>query len=67
MELPKKTQPDAGEYRDSGFCSNCLLTIEAIQPGGLKPRHKSNHVPVGECAQAVAAAKQKAEQNQKKG
>lgn len=52
METPK-------EWKDSGFCSYCLLTLESKQPGGTEPRHKSNKVPYGQCAQAIEAKKTK--------
>lgn len=61
--MPKqpKTKPvfsrseDKAVYEDSGFCSLCLLTLEALTPGGTEVRHKSNKVPYGECAQAIRA------------
>ncbi len=49
-----KTQ-EQPTYQDSGFCSFCLLTLESLQPGGTKVRHKSNQIPYGQCAQALAA------------
>lgn len=35
----KKKQALPGGYQPVGFCGECVKPIEAIQPGGLQPRH----------------------------
>lgn len=43
------------QYEKTGFCSFCLMTLEAKQPGGYDPRHRGTGVPYGQCAQALNA------------
>lgn len=42
FELPLKP----GEYVRIGRCGVCLRHIEAIQPGGLQPRHCEDQSPL---------------------
>ena len=57
MELPKTDKKL--EYKDSGICSFCFLTLQALQPGGTEIRHKQTLAPYGQCPQAIAAQKAK--------
>jgi hypothetical protein len=36
-------------YAPAGRCGMCLMQIEALQPGGLDPRHVETKVPYGKC------------------
>ena len=40
------------QYEPCGHCGFCTRPLEAIQPGGLAPRHLIDKVPYGECEQA---------------
>jgi hypothetical protein len=64
----KTTPPSADEplivttrdgYEDTGFCSYCLLSLEAKQPGGHDVRHKATLTPYGNCPQAIRARETK--------
>jgi len=69
MKKPVQKQPppapvSAGNgltWEKVGFCTYCLMSIEAKQPGGLDPRHIQTQVPYGECPQGISAKKQQAE------
>jgi len=39
-------------YITTGRCFYCLAPIEALQPGGLNPRHVADQVPYGQCHEA---------------
>lgn len=36
-------------YERVGLCGICLQDIEALQPGGLNPRHVDTGIPYREC------------------
>lgn len=57
MELPKSTKPP--EYKEWGFCSFCLMTMEAIPPHGEGRRHKATGTPEGQCEQAKNQEKER--------
>lgn len=40
-------------YEPVGVCSYCMAPIEALQPGGDKPRHIESKLRVGECPQGL--------------
>lgn len=35
-----------GEYATIGYCGVCLKRIQAIQPGGIAPRHQEDQTPL---------------------
>lgn len=43
---PIASVPAKREYVQSGFCFYCLSKIEALQPGGLSPRHVMTKTPL---------------------
>ncbi len=45
------------QYQQIGFCPECLERIEALQPGGLEPRHVETKVEYGECLAYKQASK----------
>lgn len=53
------TQKAEVKYEDVGFCSYCLMTIQAIPPDGTDVRHKSTLTPYGECPQYLKAHESK--------
>ena len=57
--LPPIIGDKKSDYEDTGFCSYCLLSLEAKQPGGLNPRHKATHTPFLKCPQAIRARETK--------
>lgn len=50
---------DGRKWEDVGACGFCLMSIEALQPGGLRTRHKTTLTPYGQCNQAIQARKNK--------
>lgn len=60
MKLPEKT--DSGIWMAAGFCFYCLMSMEAIQPGGRNLRHKSTLTPYLQCPQALKAMEVKAKE-----
>ncbi len=51
-------------YEKGGFCPYCLMSIEAIQPGGTLPRHVGTMVAYGHCVQAIRAKEQELKQSE---
>ena len=56
LDKDRTVTPTPG-YRTTALCFYCLEPIEAIQPGGLNPRHVHDKVPYGECRQALERKK----------
>jgi hypothetical protein len=45
--MPPSDEPfQPGEYVRTGFCGTCCRDIQAIQPGGLNPRHIHDQSPL---------------------
>jgi hypothetical protein len=49
------------QYESTGRCGICLDPIEALQPGGLSPRHIYDRSPI--CNETISADKANPERN----
>lgn len=49
------TLPIAKQWQPTGHCCFCLEPLEALQPGGLNPRHIASKVFYGRCMNALLA------------
>ena len=52
-EMNDKDRIVARGYITTDKCFYCLEPIEALQPGGLNPRHVADQVPYGQCRKAL--------------